>query len=378
MRKITKLVALLSITVSQFGFSQQMYILNRGGNNILSVPVDDPNAALTEKINQNVLATYDFVLDATSKNLFWTNYIDHQILSGATDEGSLGTPVASDLSAPVDLEIDPINAKMYWADNARKKVFRSNLDGSEREELGKDSVSNLSAIALIPDKKRLFYADMDSSIIWECTMDGIDCKVFVKGDLGTPVRLLVDSLQQKLYWADDALHRIERINLDGSQREVFYQGAENEYPYGLFLDQFSGMLYWTDYGTDQVMRAKINGFGAEVYIKTGLIDPMAVLFVKDSGGKMGARSSLDTDMSEQPGVSVYPNPANNVLVLTSVVRSQDIEQVYILDEIGHQVYKGLTNQYTTQVDISHLSEGHYIYYVTIKGQLLSGHFTIIH
>jgi hypothetical protein len=49
MRKITKLVALLSITVSQFGFGQQMYILNRGGNNILSVPVDDPNAALTEK-----------------------------------------------------------------------------------------------------------------------------------------------------------------------------------------------------------------------------------------------------------------------------------------------------------------------------------------
>lgn len=176
-----------------------LYVLNRGGDNILATPFDALNDSLSVKFDQNLLSAYDFVIDPLSSNLYWTNTISHQIIKA--EIGVIEPSQAFDVtvSIPIDLEVDLTNKKIYWADNLRHQIFRSNLDGTEQETLPVDSVANLSAIALYPAQNKLFYAGLDSSTIWVSNLDGTDSNIFLNKELTTPVRLLIDTIQQKLY-----------------------------------------------------------------------------------------------------------------------------------------------------------------------------------
>lgn len=176
-----------------------LYVLNRGGDNIMATPIGALNDSLSVKFDQNLLSAYDFVIDPLSSNLYWTNTISHQIIK--TEIGVVEPSQSFDatVSTPVDLEVDLTNKKIYWADNLRQQIFRSNLDGTEQETLPVDSIANLSAIALYPAQNKLFYAGLDSSTIWVSNLDGTDSNIFINKELTTPVRLLIDTIQQKLW-----------------------------------------------------------------------------------------------------------------------------------------------------------------------------------
>ncbi len=370
--------ALFSFSLHSIPISAQeirLYVLNRGGNNILSTPYGVSNGIVEVRFSQNLLATYDFVQDPLSYKLYWTNTIAHQIVQSQIGLGEPGLSIDSDVAIPVDLEIDPIHKKLYWADNLRQIVFRSNLDGTEQKTVTLDSIADLSAIALLPGQNKLFYAGLDSSMIWVSNLDGTSPTVFLHKDIVTPVRLLIDTIQQKLYWADDGQNRIERINLDGTQREVVYQGSNSEYPFGLLIDQVNGQLLWTDYGTDQVMMAKLDGSGATSLIAKGLVDPMAILLVNEAGLRPGDRAGEPNQV--EPSIAVYPNPAINSLKVSSLVRAQNIEAVRILDWTGKTVFSTPANETTLLIDISLFPPGEYIYAVTVVGKQIGGLFSIV-
>jgi hypothetical protein len=356
---------------------KEFYILNRGAGNILIASLDTSITVLTEKYNQDLRATYDFGFDAASSKLFWIGSIEPHIRYGQTDGEFTSTIVDSDVGTPVDLEIDDFHAKMYWADNTRKKVYRANFDGSMQEVVTKDSISNISGIALLPSEDLIFYAEIDSGRIWSSSLTGENPKIFVQSLEGTPVRLLIDTIQRKLYWSDDTKHLIERINLDGSEREVFHKGSEEEYPFGLYLDQFNTKFYWTDYGTDKIMSANLSGLELTEFIKEGLADPIALTMVPKNGGRPAAGSDRDDSRLERSAVSVYPNPADSRITFVSLVGTQNMEQIWIFDGVGKQVFSHALNEPRVQLDAKIFSEGLYAYSVLIAGQILSGRFSII-
>lgn len=375
---------LLMLVFSQSGFAQKnLYILNRGGNNILSVPLDNPDSPLDEKINQGLLATYDFVSHTATSKLFWCNGMTNQILSGDDKGAGVNSAIATEVSVPVDLDIDVYQNKIYWADNVRKQIFRANLDGSSQEVVLADSFPNLSSIAIFPTLDLMVFADIDSSLIWSCSLTGKNKKVLVNDSLGTPIRLLIDTIHQKLYWADDAQHQIERIDFNGDKREVFYQGTEAELPFGLYLDYAAEQIYWTDYGTEQIMRANLDGSVAAPFIKSGLSDPVAITIIASTPFGPAIQDRNDSTNENKSGlsdptVSAYPNPANTLLTFSSGGDAQIMEQIIILDKSGKQIYTANANASIAQVDISLLPEGMYSYRVIIAGRQLSGHFSIIH
>lgn len=375
---------LLILVFNQSGYAQKsLYILNRGGNNILSVPLDNPDSPPDEKINQGLLAIYDFISHTASSKLFWCSGITNQILSGDDKGVGVNSAIVTEVSVPVDLDIDVYQNKIYWADNVRKQIFRANLDGSGQEVVLADSFPNLSSIAIFPTLDLMFFADIDSSLIWSCSLSGKNRKVLVNDSLGTPIRLLIDTIHQKLYWADDAQHQIERIDFNGDKRAVFYQGTETELPFGLYLDYSAEHIYWTDYGTEQIMRANLNGSGVAPFIKSGLSDPVAITIITSTPFAPGIQDRNDSANENKSGlgdptVSVYPNPANTLLTFSSGGDSQIMEQIIILDKSGKQIHTANTNASIAQVDISLLPEGMYSYRVIIAGRQLSGHFSIIH
>ena len=355
----------------------RLYVLNRGGDNIVSVPFGTPTDNPNIEISEDVLAAYDFVLDPNISKIYWTNTISHQILLSQDGIGGNGQAINSDIAIPVDLEIDPLNNKIYWADNQHGRIFRSNLDGSGNEVVTPDSLGDLSAFALFSSGNKMFFSRLDSNMIFSSAVDGTSATVFVKGDMVSPVRLLVDTIQQKLYWSDDGQNRIERINLDGTGREVVYQGASHEFPFGLLIDQLSSHLLWTDYGTDQVMMAQLDGSNPVPLITTGIIDPVAILLAHKDGKRLGERKEDDLNSHVEPSIAVYPNPANNILKIASLVSTQAIESVRIFDWTGKAVFSENTNDTTLSVDIDLFPPGQYSYLVTVSGKQISGLFSIV-
>lgn len=360
-------------------FSQQrdLYILNRSGNNILSIPLDSLSNPLSEKFNRDIVAAYDLVVDSTNAKLYWANGVPHRLLSGNPGDTTI-IVVDTSSSLPVDLDIDFTNQKMYYADNGLGKICRSNLDGSNQEILNLDTLGDLTSIAIYPSQDLMFFADLDSFKIWSCAMDGRSNRMLLMEDsASSPIRLAIDTINQKLYWSDDARNRIERMDFDGTGREVFYQGGADELPFGLFIDQVNRKLYWTDYGTNQVLRTRMDSLDVETLVTTGLDDPVAVIVVVPGIYHRPIVTNTDIPLNA-PSVLVYPNPANHMLSFSSAESPYVMEQITIFDNTGKTVYTFTTNQNKVEIDIGKLSSGYYIYKVAIGGQILTGHLSIIH
>ena len=74
---------------------------------------------------------------------------------------------------------------------------------------------------------------------------------------------------------------------------------------------------------------------------------------------------LSVDSNEIQGFAFYPNPANDILNLTSI---DNIDSVALYNILGQKVIDLNVNATTTQVDVSRLSVGTYILKVSSNGQ----------
>ena len=120
---------------------------------------------------------------------------------------------------------------MYWTDTGRSRIVRTNLDGSQIEDL-------------------------------------------VTRSLNIPQALALDLARGKMYWMDPGTIRIQRANLDGSQVEdLVVTGLD--YPDGLALDLAGSKMYWTDAGTNKIQRANLDGTRIEDLV-IGLSDPVGL------------------------------------------------------------------------------------------------------
>ena len=359
---------------------KQLFVLNRSGHSVVSVPLTEKNTGAKEEISQGLTDTYDLIKDSDNDALYWSEGYNHRIQQwkpGANERSSGQAMPSYQTKLPVDLEIDDLHHQMYWVDNAEKRICRAGLDGSRQEIVFTDSLSNPSSLTLFPALNLLFYADLDRHQIWSSALNGEKRKVLVNTDAEFPVRLLIDRLHGKLYWANDGEHLIERINLDGSDRQVFYQGLEEEHPFGLLLDSESGKLYWTDYGTDRVMCKDVNGKTEVELVASDLADPVALVLMDRSEAVVHSQEGQKTE-DQKPGVTLFPNPANKELTFQSLNSEQSIEWIRIYDRIGNEVFFGRAGDNVFHVDIFFYADGYYTYNAQIAGQILSGHFSIIH
>ncbi len=372
------LVILHFSAISLFSQERELYILNRSGNNILSLHLDSINAVLIKKIKQGVVAPYDMLSDSSSGKLYWTRQFPSQIVVAEIGD-TIGSPFITDVGLPVDIDIDYDHQKMYWADNRRHRLYRVNLDGSNQEVIGIDTFTNLTGIAVFPSHDLLFFSDLDSTSIWSSTLDGQNRINLMNDADGFPIRIALDTINEKLYWTDDGRGRIERMNFDGSGREVIYQGVvDGEYIFGIYLDIPKDELYWTDYGTNQIMRSTLDGMDVVPIVTSGLNDPLAITIVTPPiVSAIEEPGDKNNGPENESHVQVYPNPANDQLTISFNDKTVINGHVRIFDFVGKQVYSADFNQPMMQIELQNLSEGYYTWLITEKGQMYSGRFCII-
>ena len=209
-------------------------------------------------------------LDASAGKLYWSDSGTDKIQRSNLDGSEVEDLVTSGLRHPSGLALDAVAGKLYWTDYGTDRIQRANLDGSEVEDVVTDLRSPLG-LALDAAAGKLYWADYGTDKIQRSNLDGTEVEDLVTTGLRVPRGLALDASAGKLYWSDSGTDKIQRANLDGTEVEdVIASGLD--VPRGLALDASAGKLYWTDSGTDKIQRSNLNGSEVEDVV-TGLHTP---------------------------------------------------------------------------------------------------------
>lgn len=263
------------------------------GGNQLSRAATDGTAY--EVLVSGLDAPDGLTLDLINNVVYWTNMSrgPNGSLQRARLDGSPVVEGEKHLVAPAsfetgkEVEFDPVENKLYWADRDGKHIMRSNSDGSQLESVlhkfvdnGKViSLENPVGIALDPVERHVYITDRFMGKIMRFNMavpagenhdSRSDVAILIEpgSDEERPIDIDLDLENQRMYWTDRGVHQVLRAGLDGSGREVLVNQSmiAIEDPIGMSLDLAQGKIYWSDMTTHKIHRANLDGSGVEEII----------------------------------------------------------------------------------------------------------------
>ncbi len=220
--------------------------------------------------------------------LYWTDPGKQKIQRSNLDGSDVEDLVTIGLDVPHSIALDVSGGKMYWPDahpqRPGEKIQRSNLDGSAVEDLVTTGLLLPEGIALDVSGGKMYWTDWGTEQIQRSNLDGSRVEDLVTTGLESPDGIALDVSGGKMYWTDWGTDKIQRSSLDGSRVEdLVTTGLES--PFGIALDVSGGKMYWTDAGTDKIQRSNLDGSRVEDLVTTGLENPDDIA-LDLSGGKM--------------------------------------------------------------------------------------------
>ena len=216
--------------------------------------------------------------------LYWSDWGTDKIRRSDLDGSNVEDVVTGGgLDGPDGLSLDLAGGKIYWTDAGTNKIQRSNLDGTGAEDL----VTGLGipyGLALDLSGGKMYWTNRQTNKIQRSNLDGSGVEDLVTSGLTFPGGLALDVSGGKMYWTNPGARKIQRSNLDGTSVEDLVTSGLRS-PTGLALDVSGGKMYWTDRGTDKIQRSNLGGTGVEDLVTSGLDSPNG-LALDVSGGKM--------------------------------------------------------------------------------------------
>eukprot|EP00106_Octopus_bimaculoides_P021308 XP_014788750.1 PREDICTED: low-density lipoprotein receptor-related protein 4-like [Octopus bimaculoides] len=163
------------------------------------------------------------------------------------------------LKNAVALDIDPIRGKIYWSDTVVDKIQRSNLDGSQVEDVISHGLDTTDGLAVDYIGKKIYWTENGNNRIEVANLDGTMRKVLFWQDLDSPRAIVIHYEQGYIYWTDwGDRPRIERADMDGNNRLTIISKAL-KWPNGLTIDKETRRLIWNDATTEVIECSDLNG-----------------------------------------------------------------------------------------------------------------------
>ncbi|MGB0424066.1 MAG: DUF5050 domain-containing protein, partial [Flavobacteriales bacterium] len=178
--------------------------LDGSSNTMVLGGLGSPNSIFLDHLNNRFF--YSDAADSSIHVCDWNGENDIEILQG---EGRV-----------THVEFDYCCEKLYWSDFENSRIARVNLDGTDLEtvvngiELPKDF-----EIDLIHQKLYWVSSGEDAKII-RSNMDGSDQEDLYSLTSGSFASIKIDHDNNILYCAEQGLHQLTRMNLDGSGVEL--------------------------------------------------------------------------------------------------------------------------------------------------------------
>ncbi|MCY3738599.1 MAG: T9SS type A sorting domain-containing protein [Gemmatimonadaceae bacterium] len=220
---------------------------------------------------------------AASK-LYWSDWGTDKIQRSDLDGSNVEDVVSgAGLNGPDGLSLDLAGGRIYWADAGTNKIQRANLDGSGVEDL----VTGLGipyGLALDVSGGKMYWTNRQTNRIQRANLDGSGVEDLVTSGLTFPGALALDLAGRRMYWTNSGAGKIQRSTLSGANVEDLVTSGLSS-PLGLALDVSGGKIYWTDRGTDKIQRSNLSGTNVEDLVTSGLQSPNG-LALDVAGGKM--------------------------------------------------------------------------------------------
>jgi len=246
-----------------------------------------------ETLVNGVTASLGITVDPIARKMYWVDIgqfvigVNDEVIRRANLDGSgveTLLTTADGLRHPVDIKVDPVARKIYWADAITQKIYRADLDGRNSEILidipafrapdygvGVGAERNLEfstvwGLALDLGNHELYWTDYFAGDIHRASMDGAvatsQITLLVAG-LVTPRGIAFNAVDGSLYWVTGNFgSEVMRAFGDGAGVEVLVSkklGTILKQPFQIELDTVAGQMYWTDRDSGLIQRANLDG-----------------------------------------------------------------------------------------------------------------------
>ncbi|XP_012944048.1 low-density lipoprotein receptor-related protein 1 [Aplysia californica] len=211
--------------------------------------------------------------------LFWTDVIDDKIYRGTISSNTvinMEPVIEFGLATTEGVAVDWVADNIYWVESNLDQIEVAKLDGTNRATLVASNMTSPRAIVLDPSVGKLFWTDWDGAFprIESCSMAGeahtrkIIYDIREHKGAGWPNGLAVDFESKRLYWVDARLDSIHSITYEGEDHHLILKSHRNlNHPFSVTV--FEHYVYWTDWRFNSlVMANKFNGSDVQVIQRT--------------------------------------------------------------------------------------------------------------
>jgi hypothetical protein len=324
----------------------KIYYADGEDNTVTVANLDGTNAAWLEAF----IRPGDVGLDIVNQILYVTDPGIGMIFS-MTTLGHDKKALLTGLDLPRHLSLDLVRGKMYFRtlDNDRSKLYRSNLDGSELEELI-DYDYKIEGIVVDADSERLFWIGRgeNCSKIYCSNLDGKETKL-ITGAGEYAYTMTYDPVNDFIYWGEKIDRRILRVHPDGTGMSVF-EDYVPEIGGLLVADIFPCQNYEMIYDTVQVF----------IY-DTLLVSVTDTLYIDVS-------FTSTNQVSLNNRLRIYPNPTSEKLNIDTGKYYGELTDyvIKIISVTGQEMYSSKFSEQILELDMSFILGETGLYYIIVE------------
>jgi hypothetical protein len=219
--------------------------------------------------------SYGLAIDSTAGKLYWTEYVTGKIRRSNLN-GSQIEDVLTGLTTPLGITMDTVNGRMYWHEESR--IGWADLGGTNVHYVNNTGMALGMDVDTISGK--LYWGLIDDSSKFErSNLDGSNIETIMSVD-SPSYSLALNVENNKIYWTEDETGLVRWANLDGSNQQYISVGDGGVF--GLALDTDAGKMYWScvnfDLGPPYVwiQRANLDGSGIENIVTGYTATSMAI------------------------------------------------------------------------------------------------------
>ena len=222
-------------------------------------------------------------IDEIDNKIYYADFYGKRILRSNLDGTELENVITSGLWAPSSIVVDGSRRKVYWIDQF--EIYRANLDGTDIEMLLKSYEPSDLAIDEGAGKIYwLFHYPKNPPTLGQANLDGSERKAIIVWDNEnphdtnyiSPVAIAINADAQKVYFIRD--RAIQTADSDGSDIQVVLELERNDYSFtiGIAVEPKSGKVYWSEPNMGTLYRANLDGSDVEIIVQQNRVGAMTL------------------------------------------------------------------------------------------------------
>ena len=262
----------------------KLYWIEKGNNTGGTIRRANMNGSDLKIVKRLTSVPRSITIDQTSGKIYVTN-ARNKIHRLNLDGSNFQSDFITGLNSPDNITVDTENSKIYWSEGARLKC--ANLNGANRKHIATGS-GPLTGLAIAGGK--IYWTEMstrpaNAGGIQRANLNGSNVERLVTINTFVPLGVAVDFAARKLYWTNSD-GKVRRANLNGSNVEDVVTGlgtpegfSASALPELIYTETGtvigSPAIYWTDRRTAAIRRVNINNLSVENII-TNVPDASAI------------------------------------------------------------------------------------------------------